>query len=105
MEIHFKGEPNSENSFFANYFKDEPKRKLITLFGNKRKKLVKSKHKKRFIESKHYVPKLIKKIKGTVSKHQVVIGKTSDGITTNSMKDIARQSRRFRAIFPEPTEQ
>lgn len=79
MEIYLDGEPSSGKSFFAECFKNEPKRKIITLFDNKRKKIVKSKYQKRFVNSKYYMPKLKKKIKGTVNRHQMVMGATSRG--------------------------
>lgn len=68
MKISLNGEPESGKSFFSKCFKDEPKRKLITLIGNKRKKLIKSKYKKRFVEPKNYVPNLMKIIRKSQSK-------------------------------------
>lgn len=68
MKISLNGELESGKSFFSNCFKDEPKRKLIILVGNKRKKLIKSKYKKRFVESKNYVPNLMKIMRNSKSK-------------------------------------
>lgn len=68
MKISLNCVPENGKSFFSKCFKDEPKRKLITLVGNKRKKLIKSKYKKRFVESKNYVPNLIKIMRKSKSK-------------------------------------
>jgi hypothetical protein len=78
--IHIEGKSSIGKSLYNKYFQNESKRKLIALTGNKRKKIVKSKYKKRFVQSKYYVPNLMKRIKGTVNRHQIFIGKTGDGI-------------------------
>lgn len=67
--INIKGKSNTKRSFFAECFKDESKRKLIILVGNKRKKLIKTKYKKRFVKPKNYVPNLMKIMRKSKSKN------------------------------------
>lgn len=103
MKISFNGEPESRKSFFSNCFKDEPKRKLITLFGNKRKKLIKSKYKKRFVESKNYVPNLIKKIRKSQSKkYGGIFNVIFDGKYPDiNLEEVRKQGKDVWVVLPD----